>query len=228
MNKRTHSKQGWRVRCLPFGPMAKLIRDEYGTFVEKKSNQPAWPYVIRLDKTGENVELDEYQFEWIGPPEPGTVPTAAVKATGPSEGEAVKRVAVKAKEAPAPKAKTKRVAVTTREPLRTKREPVKARGVKREPIRKEPVKAKPKARAKLKMPWTEAILKVINGRTEVKLGDIYAGVRKLIGEPNANFTATVRQSLQSMARQKRTHMVRAGVWGVPKAKPAKAKAKKKA
>lgn len=233
-----HSKAGWRVRLLP-GSHYSMWTGEEGVFVEKKANQPAWPYVIHMDN-GNQVELDEGQFEFIGPAEPGVVQPAGQIVQQDQGKEVEVKTATKTKVVPIARVRAKRDASAAAKAARAERVPLKAPASARvplkarEPVRREPVKGRAnvvplKGRVKVeakadkpaaktgkakqpRMSWPEAIMKVMDGRKGVKLPDIYDGVKKLIGEPNNHFDATVRQCLQSLARQGKTRNPRAGVW----------------
>lgn len=194
---------GRRIRVGPISHYGKLAAGKEGVLVEKTSD-PAWPFIIVLD-SGDELSLDDWQFEFIGSE---TVPVLPVRSNPKTdlvkvETKTMAKVASKTRTPVKGKTSTKRVATTTR----------------REPVVETKKAARSTAREGGKKPakWNDVILKALDGARKMSLADIYEAVEKAVGNTRPNNTvlkATVRRTLQALAKAGKTKMVEPGTWGV--------------
>lgn len=196
---------GRRVRVGPISHYMKAAAGKEGVLVEKTSD-PAWPFIIVLD-SGEELSLDDWQFEFIGSETVPVLPVRSIPKTDlvKVESEVMAKVASKTRREPVKtKGKVERVAPTTRREATPKATKAAARSTAREGGKKH---------AK----WNDIILKALDGSRKMALAAIYAVARK--ARPDVEeviLQSTVRRTLQAMAKENppRTKWVEAGIWGV--------------
>lgn len=193
---------GRRVKVGPISHYGKGYIGKEGVLVEKTSD-PAWPFIIVLD-SGDELSLDDWQFEFIGSETVPVLPVRSIPKTDLVKVESVMaKTASKTRTPVKAKTGTKRVATTTR----------------REPVVETKKAARSAARegGKKHAKWNDIILKALDGSRKMALAAIYAVARK--ARPDVEeiiLQSTVRRTLQAMAKENppRTKWVEAGVWGI--------------